>query len=281
MVQIKTDGMSDEKDQYDYSYILTAFEAALGAGKAIMKVYANTIHVDYKEDKSPLTQADIASQDIIANLFDDMDIPMLSEESEQASAEERKTWTECIIVDPLDGTKEFIKRNGEFTVNIAHVLNGVPESGVIYVPASDKMYFGIRDKGAWLLENASEIGLHNSYHDFFKLAKQLPVQQPPQAFTIVGSRSHASPETDAYVKEMEAKHGQVDFIPAGSSLKFCLVAEGKAHAYPRFAPTMEWDTAAGQAILEAAGGSVVVWPSHSPLRYNRADLLNPWFLATR
>jgi 3'(2'), 5'-bisphosphate nucleotidase len=273
--------MKEQEENSDHHiFILTAFDAALSAGARIMEIYQETVHVDYKADDSPLTKADTEAQEIIADRFDDIDLPMLSEESEHASAEERKRWKDCVIVDPLDGTKEFIKRNGEFTVNIAHVRNGAPEAGVVFVPAIDRMYFGIRGKGAWVLDNAFHHGLHTDHHDFFTLAKPLPLQPLPEIFTIVGSRSHSSPETEAFVKEMEAKHGKVDFIAAGSSLKFCLLAEGKAHAYPRFAPTMEWDTAAGQAVLEAAGGTVVTWPDRQPLRYNREQLLNPWFLAT-
>ncbi len=263
-------------------YFASAARAAILAGKAIMEVYNSAdFGVEMKSDDSPLTRADKAAHEIIVTELAGTKIPVLSEEdAKNHSYEERRAWEQCWIVDPLDGTKEFIKRNGEFTVNIAHVHNGVPEAGVVFVPAIDRMYFGIRGKGAWVLDNAFHHGLHTDHRDFFTLAKPLPLQPLPGTFTIVGSRSHSSPETEAYVKEMESKHGKVDFLAAGSSLKFCLLAEGKAHTYPRFAPTMEWDTAAGQAVLEAAGGTVVTWPDQQPLRYNREQLLNPWFLAT-
>jgi 3'(2'), 5'-bisphosphate nucleotidase len=249
-----------------------AIAASIEAGQEIMKIYSTEdFGVEMKGDNSPLTKADIASQNAIMKHLEKTNIPVLSEESdEQAGFNVRKNWTQCWVVDPLDGTKEFIKRNGEFTVNIALVANSKPVFGVIYVPARDELYYSIPNDGAYVRKSIVNR----------TPALKLPAQKLPKAFTIVGSRSHSSPETEAYIEEMKAKHGEVDFAASGSSLKFCLVAEGKAHAYPRFAPTMEWDTAAGHAILLAAGGKVVVWPDQSPLLYNREQLRNPWFLAT-
>jgi 3'(2'), 5'-bisphosphate nucleotidase len=247
-------------------------ETAYDAGDAIMKIYAEgDFGVEMKEDNSPLTLADRAAHKIIVERLAETGIPILSEESDEVVPyETRKEWKQLWIVDPLDGTKEFIKRNGEFTVNIALVENGVPVLGVVYAPALDKLYFSVVGDGAYVID-----GTQSETE-----AIRLPSVELPEKFTIVGSRSHSSPETEAYIEEMKAKHGEVDFAASGSSLKFCLVAEGKAHSYPRFAPTMEWDTAAGHAVLLGAGGSVVVWPEKTELRYNREQLRNPWFLAT-
>ena len=256
-----------------------AIDAAIEAGDEIMKIYATAdFGVEMKSDHSPLTKADLASHNVIVSHLAGTEIPVLSEEGdEEILYETRKNWKHCWIVDPLDGTKEFIKRNGEFTVNIALVEEGIPLFGVIYAPALGDLYYSIPEVGAFKV-----IRDDHSLHRFdFKLEEQLPIQYLPDKFTIAGSRSHSSPETEEYIQVMQAKHGEIDFIASGSSLKFCLVAEGKAHAYPRFAPTMEWDTAAGHAILVAAGGTVVTWPEQLPLMYNREELLNPWFLAAR
>lgn len=265
----------------DLNYLLgKAIRASLEAGREIIKIYnSSDFSVEMKSDDSPLTLADIASHNCIAENLADTDVPMLSEEGAESHAfPERKGWTTCWIVDPLDGTKEFIKRNGEFTVNIAYVENGNPVFGVIYVPAKDILYYNIPGEGSYRVTDFSPAFAEGKV--LTSIHEKLPVQQLPAVFSILGSRSHSSPETEQYVEEMRRMHGEVDFVGAGSSLKFCLLAEGKAHAYPRFAPTMEWDTAAGHAVLLAAGGKVVVWPDKSELRYNREQLLNPWFLAS-
>lgn len=260
----------------------TAIRAAIEAGHEILKVYnSSDFNIEIKDDQSPLTRADRAAHDIIEEYLGKTGIPVLSEEdSKNHSWEERRAWTRCWIVDPLDGTKEFIKRNGEFTVNIALAEAGVPVVGIIYVPVTGVLYFSTKEKKSYKLEKADLYTPVRIAQILVPGMKQLPCIELPEDYTIVGSRSHSSPETEAYVKEMEARHGAVDFVASGSSLKFCLVAEGKAHAYPRFAPTMEWDTAAGQAILEAAGGKVLEWPSGVPMRYNRENLRNGWFLAS-
>jgi 3'(2'), 5'-bisphosphate nucleotidase len=252
--------------------VALAMIAAGKAGDAIMKIYSTAdFGVEMKSDNSPLTLADRAAHEIIVEHLAETGIPVLSEEGdEEIQFDQRKNWTHLWIVDPLDGTKEFIKRNGEFTVNIALVENGIPVFGVVYAPALDKIYFSVPHDGAYMITGSGNNAKQQS----------LPAQELPEKFTIVGSRSHSTPETEAYIEEMKAKHGEVDFAASGSSLKFCLVAEGKAHSYPRFAPTMEWDTAAGHAILLAAGGNVMVWPEKTELRYNRAQLRNPFFLAT-
>ena len=256
-----------------------AVSAAIYAGKEILEIYNSAdFGVEKKSDHSPLTKADIAADKMIGHWLGPSGVPMLSEEDLQhVSFDERKNWDLCWIIDPLDGTKEFIKRNGEFTVNIALVENGKPIFGVVYAPALGDFYYGEVGVGAWKVKIPDPFSLNID----FRSQMDLPLQTLPSKFTIAGSRSHSSPETEEYIRVMKTKHGEVDFIASGSSLKFCLVAEGKANAYPRFAPTMEWDTAAGHAILVAAGGTVVTWPEQLPLVYNREELLNPWFLAAR
>lgn len=253
------------------NYLSEVIETAFDAGAAIMKIYnEGDFGVEMKSDNSPLTLADKAAHEIIVRRLHATGIPVLSEESdEEVPYSIRQNWKQLWIVDPLDGTKEFIKRNGEFTVNIALVENGVPVMGVVYAPALKKLYYGSVSSGAFVIEGDPSTDK----------AIAIGQNQLPDIFTVVGSRSHGSSETEAYIDEMKKLHGGVEFTASGSSLKFCLVAERKAHAYPRFAPTMEWDTAAGHAVLAAAGGKVVVWPDKTELRYNREQLLNPWFLA--
>ena len=187
--------------------------------------------------------------------------------------EERKDWDRFWLVDPLDGTKEFIKRNGEFTVNIALIEQGRPVAGVIYIPAKEELFVGIVGEGSRKYEQP----LHSDWEPNSE-GISLPAPKEDRPYAIVGSRSHMSDETLAFMEEMKAEKGQVDIVSAGSSLKFCLVAEGKADAYPRYAPTMEWDTGAGQAICEAAGFGVYRHDDGTPLRYNKENLLNPWFI---
>ena len=193
------------------------------------------------------------------------------------------------IVDPLDGTKEFIKHNGEFTVNIALVEKGIPTMGVIYVPVTDTLYFGSQELGAFRVDAINELALNDKRSDgatsltpFMEQGMQLPLaQKQNRPYTIMGSRSHATPELEAYVEKMRKKFGYVDFISAGSSLKICKVAEGLADVYPRLGPTMEWDTAAGQAIAVASGAKVIRHDNQEPLTYNKKNLLNPWFIVNR
>jgi 3'(2'), 5'-bisphosphate nucleotidase len=250
--------------------LTNAIDAAREAGKAVMKIYASDFTVEQKEDKSPLTLADKRSHEIIAKRLSAIKgepVPLLSEEGKNIPYEERKDWEYFWLVDPLDGTKEFVKRNGEFTVNIALILGSRPVLGVIYVPVTDTLYSALEGAGAYKEAQGRTI--------------RLPERQTRERFTVVGSRSHAREELEAFVEKMKRKHGEVDFISAGSSLKFCLVAEGKADVYPRFGPTREWDTAAGQAIAEEAGLSVVAMTTGEALVYNKQSLLNPWFMVSR
>ncbi len=248
-----------------------AIKASVEAGKEIMKIYTDPSQdfgIEKKADNSPLTLADKAAHRCIAGYLSDTGIPLLSEEGRHQPYEERKLWRRLWIVDPLDGTKEFIKKNGEFTVNIALVEDGAPVMGVVYVPATDVLYYGIVGEGAW-----KKVGDASS--------SRLPLDEKHDGYVIVASRSHLTPETEAFVREMRHVHDKVTLISSGSSIKICLVAEGSADAYPRYAPTMEWDTAAGDAVARAAGSKVMDSATGRPVVYNKENLLNPWFLVVR
>lgn len=267
----------------DKNILFVAIQAAVKAGKKIKNVYDDPnadFEIEKKADNSPLTIADRKAHEIIASTLADTPYPILSEEGKKIPVEERQSWNELWIVDPLDGTKEFIKRNGEFTVNIAYVRKGIPEAGVIYVPEKQVLYFADYAEGAFKINNVTEENLPASFDELAACAHRLPYpQEPDHTFMVVASRSHLTEETEKYIAEMKEKHGHVETVSIGSSLKLCLIAEGKADVYPRFAPTMEWDTAAGHAIVRAAGKEVYQAGSLLPLQYNKTDLLNPWFIA--
>ncbi|WP_438964237.1 3'(2'),5'-bisphosphate nucleotidase CysQ [Winogradskyella sp.] len=257
----------------------TAIKASLSAGNAIMEVYNSVIEVEFKDDKSPLTEADKRANDIINSYLKPTNIPIISEENKQIDFEERKSWETCWIVDPVDGTKEFIKRNGEFTVNIAMVNEGLPEFGVIYVPATKTIYFAeVKEKKAF----KSTIKSHNaSIDDVISNSKLIKPKKQSNTIEVVGSRSHMSQETMDFVEDLKSSGKEVEIVSKGSSLKFCIVAEGNADIYPRFAPTMEWDTAAGHAICNAVGLEVISKETNKPLLYNKKNLLNPWFIVAK
>lgn len=237
---------------------------AIDAGRKILEVYSSDFEVQSKDDDSPLTQADLASHHCIVAGLEALtpDIPIISEESELPDFAERSQWDRYWIVDPLDGTKEFVNRNGEFTVNIALIDKQKPVFGVVHVPVQDKTYWGCEGIGAKRRDssgNVESIQVSTTSSD--------PVR-------VVGSRSHRGAGLDAYLDNL----GEYDMIPMGSSLKFCVVAEGGADLYPRLGLTSEWDTAAAQAVVEQAGGSVVTLEG-KPMKYNtKEDILNPYFL---
>lgn len=264
----------------EQQHILNAIDAALRAGEAILSIYNDPtadFAIERKADNSPLTIADKQANRIITDVLSQSPYPILSEEGRHLPYDERRTWKTLWIVDPLDGTKEFIKRNGEFTVNIALVSQGVPVMGVIYVPVSCDLYFAADDLGAYRLSGIRSCQ-GKTLSQLMAEATRLPDAPARQKFVIVASRSHLTPETEAYVRKMEDTHGDVELISCGSSIKICKVAEGQADVYPRFAPTMEWDTAAGHAIARAAGIDIWQADRDEPLHYNKADLLNPWFI---
>ncbi len=262
--------------------LFAAAGAAIDAGQRIMEVYVHpetNWEVERKADNSPLTIADRRAHAAIAAVLEKTPYPVLSEEGAQAPYAERSAWKTLWIVDPLDGTKEFLKRNGEFTVNIALVDSGKPLAGVIYVPASGVLYVGIVGEGAFRLELAGSAA-PASWEQIEAEGKRLPFAAH-EGYVVVASRSHLSPETEAFVDECRRAHADVELRSAGSSLKICLVAEGNADVYPRLAPTMEWDTAAGHAIAEAAGCKVLNAATGEPLAYNKENLLNPFFVVSR
>ncbi|HYV90641.1 MAG TPA: 3'(2'),5'-bisphosphate nucleotidase CysQ [Chitinophagales bacterium] len=245
-------------------------DLARKAGDEIMKVYAQDFSVELKGDNSPLTQADQKSNGLIINGLKNLypEIPIISEETKLTPYDKRKNWKTYWLVDPLDGTKEFIKKNGEFTVNIALMSEGRPMLGVVYAPAQNKMWYGMKSEGSFFVnDDGSKVPLQKgrNWRDLQKV-------------NVVASRSHLSDETLQFVEDLKKEGKEVDFVSSGSSLKFCLVAEGKADVYPRFAPTMEWDTAAGQAVVEIAGGIVLNWHTKQRLEYNKENLLNPFFI---
>lgn len=253
-----------------------AVHASLQGGKEILDVYEGKIEVEYKEDKSPLTEADKRAHLAIVAAIEDTKIPILSEEGKHLPFQKRKGWDKLWVVDPLDGTKEFVKRNGEFTVNIALIENGTPIAGVIYVPVAETLYFAAKGLGAFRKQVDVNLRFEN-YADLITDATTLP-EKKERAYSMVGSRSHMSEETIDYFNKVKEQHPNASVISKGSSLKICMVAEGSADVYPRFAPTMEWDTAAGHAIAKEAGFEIINPKTNTPLQYNKEDLLNPWFI---
>ena len=261
------------------SYLYKAIEASVNAGAIIMDIYENKIvEVETKADNSPVTIADQKANDYIEKALQSTEIPVISEEGEHSMYKIRKNWNQCWIVDPLDGTKEFIKRNGEFTVNIALVENGKPILGVIYIPVQKALYYAIAEE-----QKAFKIELteHKISEALLKDAVEIFPTSESETITITSSRSHANEQVVELIAKLEGEQKQIELLKAGSSLKFCLVAEGKATYYPRYAPTMEWDTAAGHAICSAVGLEVYSLETDKPLKYNKENLLNPWFIVRK
>jgi 3'(2'), 5'-bisphosphate nucleotidase len=291
-------------------------DAALRAGDAILQIYARDFEVEFKADASPLTEADKAAHHIICDALKATGLPILSEESKTVAYEERKGWQKYWLVDPLDGTKEFIKKNGEFTVNIALIENGRPVLGVVYAPVLRTVYCGMSDveggtSKAWKATDCAEKSVDEIMTSAVLLSPSSVLRSPSSGLRVVASRSHCNDETRAFIEALEKEFGPAERVSSGSSLKLCMVAEGSADVYPRIAPTMEWDTAAAQAVVEAAGGRVVQYDSAVPaasylngfndlneaqsavstspetsgrlndLSYNKPDLLNPFFVVYR
>lgn len=254
---------------YNMNLAKEVAKIAKKAGDAIMKIYDNSdnFQVQHKADESPLTIADQAANEVICHHLENLALkyPIISEENKSIDFEERKKYIHYWLVDPLDGTKEFIKRNGEFTVNIALIENQRPVLGVVYAPVLEEMYFAVKGEGAFLEKENKTIQLHASR--FSKQDKNLGV---------VCSRSHLNEATQNFVDELD----QPELVAQGSSLKFLILAKGEAHLYPRLAPTMEWDTGAAQIVLEEAGGKVLHAETKNPLLYNKENLLNPHFIAS-
>lgn len=266
------------KNYYLKKLLNAALKAAWNAGNEIIEIYNTDFSFESKSDLSPLTAADIASHNAIKAIIGDLGYPLLSEEGKTIPFEDRSNWDTFWLIDPLDGTKEFIKRNGEFTVNIALIEKGQPILGVIYVPITKKMYYGTKEEGSFCF--GIEENNDKDLSDYIDEAIKLPnFSDANNSYTIVASRTHSSPETEAFINQKSTIHGEVKLVSAGSSLKLCMIAEGKANVYPRLAPTMEWDTAAGHAIVNFAGGRVYRFDNNEDLLYNKENLLNPFFVA--
>ncbi len=237
-------------------------DLAIKAGLVILDIYQNHFSISYKEDKSPLTQADVLANEIICHGLQQAypHIPILSEENQLVDYEIRKNWSQYWCIDPLDGTKEFIEKNGEFTVNIALIEQGRPVLGVVYAPVLQTLYAAREKQGA------------------YKNGQPLPLKQNTSdaVLKVVASRSHLNQETKAYIEQLTSK--KVQLVTQGSSLKLCMVASGEADIYPRLGPTMEWDTAAADAIVREAGKMTYDFDTGQPLRYNKENLKNPWFI---
>lgn len=260
--------------------------ASVLAGKEILEVYDTKFDVEYKDDKSPLTLADKKASLKIVEELKQFNIPVLSEEGVHDSFEIRKTWNKLWIVDPLDGTKEFVKRNGEFTVNIALVEDTIPTLGVIYSPVFKDLYFAAKGIGSFKISRDIFSALIDSIQtstleQLLSIAQKLPIVSNRKNYVVVASRSHMSTETHQHIEQLKLNHSNVEIVSTGSSIKMCWVAEGVADEYPRFGPTMEWDTAAGQAILQEANASLIDFETKLPMKYNRENLLNNWFVAKR
>ena len=270
---------------------------AKDAGDAIMEIYNRDFQVEYKDDKSPLTEADTKSNEIIIKGLEALNltlsiqhltfknIPILSEEGKETPYEERKHWEYFWLIDPIDGTKEFIKKNGEFTVNIALIHKDTPVLGVVYVPALGDMYYAKKGEGAWKSPVNSQWSIVDGLQNAIKLPLiQYPTSNIQHSLTIVASKSHLNEETKSFIDNLTSNIQHPTFISKGSSLKLLMVAEGSADIYPRLAPTMEWDTAAADAIVREAGKMTYQYtpepqtPKPKPVVYNKENLLNPWFI---
>jgi len=259
-----------------------AYNAALRAGAAILEVYARKdagYGIDLKRDLSPITEADIRAHAVIKEYLGHTHVPLLSEEGREMRFDERRDWDMFWLVDPLDGTREFIKGNNEFTVNIALVLNNRPVVGVIYVPYYNKIYFCEKGHGSFMKTDVPpDPAAELTYEGVFDGARSLPLRTERNSpLRIAVSRSHRTPDTELRIEEMRLRHPDAEVVEQGSSYKFCLLAEGTVDYYPRTSDTFEWDTAAGEIILSDTGGTTKSLPELGKFAYNKESLLNPWF----
>ena len=256
-----------------------ALLSAVNAGKEILKVYDEDFAVEYKADQSPLTKADKNAHLVIVDGLKSSGLPVLSEEGKSIPYEDRSKWEVFWLVDPLDGTKEFIKKNGEFTVNIALIEGDTPIIGVVYVPVTRVLYYASVAIGSYKIKLEDSFSILD-LDTLIERSISLNNSEYPHIYTIVASRSHSTKETEDFVSQKEAELGSIELISAGSSIKLCLVAERKAHIYPRLAPTMEWDTAAGHAVATYADCKVYDYETGNELKYNKKNMLNPWFVVS-
>ena len=265
--------------------IVRQLNAAVRAGAAIMKIYKGDTDYDIslKSDLTPITIADRLAHNTIKSELGETRIPILSEEGRQMRYDERCNWELFWLVDPLDGTVEFIKGNNEFTVNIALMQNNRCVSAIIFVPYHNKMYIAVRGRGAWVMNGvAPDEGADYSYAQIEEKMEALPLAEAAhEHYRVAVSRSHQTEETHSHIDGLKADHPDIEIIEQGSSYKFCLLAEGTVDYYIRTTQTSEWDTAAGELILAEAGGSTLSYPEGEPLLYNKESLYNPWFVARR
>ena len=259
--------------------------AAVRAGAAIMKIYKHSddYDVEFKSDHTPITIADRVAHNTIKEALGQTRIPILSEEGREMLYEERRNWELFWLVDPLDGTVEFIKGNNEFTVNIALMLNNICISAIVYVPYHHKMYIAERGFGAWVMYDVAPLeDAHYTYSDIHANIHQLPLELAEHSnYRVAVSRSHQTAETHQHIDSLRTEHPDLEIIEQGSSYKFCLLAEGTVDYYIRTTTTSEWDTAAGELILSESGGLTSSYPAGEPLLYNKESLDNPWFVAKR
>lgn len=302
----------EEKDIEMKEALSVAIRASLQAASAIIDIYesADDLEIQKKDDNSPLTRADRAAHDVISHILMEASSTitphLLSEEGRDIPYEERKNWDYFWLVDPLDGTKEFINRNGEFTVNIALIRKDRPVLGVVYVPVKQTLYYAAEGIGSYRFGNSEKVKSEAVKSEEFSIdeiignSEKLPVSSkystahsspltvhstpfPPltvHSITIIASRSHMNEETTQFIDDMKKRYEHVELVYAGSSLKLCMVAEGTADIYPRLGPTMEWDTAAAHAVVRYAGAQIYTYPEEKQLVYNKQDLLNPYFVVS-
>jgi 3'(2'), 5'-bisphosphate nucleotidase len=259
----------------EYEHLLNiAIGAAMEAGRATVKYYRGEIGVMFKEDNSPITLADLESNRIIHEYLTGMKIPVLSEESRLVPFSERKNWERLWLIDPLDGTKEFINKSAEYTINIALVEKGIPVLGVVFAPIINSLYYGTFEAGSYRIKTSDNI----ITKDIRKKAVRLKVKKIPGRVRVVASKSHLTAATEDFIKKLGKQVHLGELKSFGSSLKVCMIAEGSADIYPRLGPTMEWDTAAGHAVALNAGCKLRDIKSGNGIRYNKENLLNPWFV---
>ena len=265
------------------SLFIRAFRAAIHAGKSVLEIMNSNYEIAMKSDNSPISSADITADAIIKKHLIPTRIPILSEEGRDMQYDERKSWDIFWIVDPLDGTRQFIEKRNEFTVNIALISDGKPMFGVIYAPALKVLYFGYTKEESFKLNLDREVAVEKyTFDDVLKNAVKIPSYKDERKYTVLLSKNHAgNQDTVEYLDSIRAKYGKIEVKKIGSSLKMCLLADGCADEYPRFTHTYEWDTAAAQAVLEGAGCSIRSIDDMMPLTYNKKSLLNPFFICRK
>jgi len=272
--------MSNNQKTIDTYLISTAVRAAMCAGAEIMDVYCEqSFEVEYKSDKSPLTKADIRANAVITAVLRETDLPILSEEGVHLPYEERQAWKQFWLIDPLDGTSEFVAKSGDFCVNVALIDNTEPILGVIYSPVKDTVWFGAMGFGAYKIEEATKVIDDFSFESMQNAAIKLPYRNTGDEFVFVASRSNLNAATKAFIDTVSTEYPKTRIAHIGSALKFTVLADGMADLYPRFATTSEWDTGAGHAILKSIGGNIFQADTNIPLVYNKANLDNPGFVA--